>query len=201
MREPGFSPTSDPPVLAPGQQDPGFSPAVAAPLDGDLEAPIEPGEKVFAEAAGVVLGWQPRTILIWWLPGLVFIALAWLQFQSWIVTIGLTIFCAALFLFYASDREVRPRSSRRRYVLTDRRLLIGSSGPPVAWRPLALDGVAATHMETGLADRVVMRLSAAATIVLELRALGPKGEPQRVRIGPMREPAVFRAAIEARLSP
>jgi hypothetical protein len=200
MREPGFSPTSDPSVLGPGEQDPGLSPAAGVPIDDGSGAPLEPGEKVIAEAAGVVLGWQPRTILIWWLPGLVFIALAWLQFQSWIVTIGLTIFCAALFLFYATDREVRPRSSRRRYVLTDRRLLIGSAGPPLAWRPVPLDGVAATHMETGLADRVVMRLSAAATIVLDLRAPGPKGEPQRVRIGPMREPAVFRGAIEARLS-
>jgi hypothetical protein len=162
-------------------------------------APLDPGEAVVAEAAGVTLGWQPQTILIWWVPGLIFIGLAWLEFHSLVVVIGLTIFCAALFAFYASDREVRPRSRRKQYLLTDRRLWVGTPGPTVVWRPLPLEGIATTVMEDGIADRVVGRLSSAATIVLVMREPGPKGEPRRVRIGPMRRPAEFRAAIDARI--
>lgn len=181
-------------------RDPGFSPSVEAASAADGSPPLEPGESVVAQATGVLLGWQPQTVLIWWVPGLVFIALAWIQFQSWIVVAGLTVFCAALFLFYASDREVRPRSGRKHYLLTERRLLIATTGAQVSWRPVLLNDVAATRMENGLADIVVMRLSAAATIVMEMRAPGPKGEPRRMRIGPMRDPNEFRAAIEARLS-
>jgi len=54
-------------------------------------------------------------------------------------------------------------------------------------------------MEEGIADRAVRRLSGAATIVLILRAPGPKGEPRRVRIGPMRDPEGFRGSIDVRL--
>jgi hypothetical protein len=161
--------------------------------------PLEPGEAVIARTAGVVLGWQPQTILIWWIPGLVFIALAWIETGSPVVTLGLAGFCAGLFLFYASDREVRPRGSHRRYVLTDRRLLIAAAGEPPRWRPLDLGDVASTRMEDGLADRVVRRLSGAATIVLELQAPGPKGEPRRTRIGPMRRPELFRSEIDGQL--
>ncbi|HEV3234235.1 MAG TPA: hypothetical protein VG329_06770 [Candidatus Dormibacteraeota bacterium] len=180
---------------------PGFSPASDQPLEGLTSAmpPLDPGENIVVEAAGVTLGWQPQTVLIWWVPGLIFIGLAWLEFRSLIVVAGLTLFCAALFAFYASDREVRPRSRRRNYVLTDRRLWVGIPGPSMTWRPLQLDGIASTRMETGLADRVVGRLSAAATIVLVMRDPGPKGEPRRVRIGPMRRPEAFRAAIDAQL--
>ena len=162
--------------------------------------PLQPGESILAEAEGVVLGWQARTILIWWLPGLVFIALAWVETGSVVVTAGLTVFCAALFLFYANDREVRPRSRRRRYVLTDRQLLILAAGETGDWRPLDLGDVASTAMEEGIADRAVRRLSGAATIVLVLRSPGPKGEPRRVRIGPMRGPEAFRDLIDSRLT-
>src|SRR3982074_161193 len=86
--------------------------------------PLAEGERVVAEARGVVLGWQPRTIVIWWTPGVVFIALAWLETRSMVVTLGLAFFCLALFAFYAFDREVQPRRSRKRYVLTDQRPLL-----------------------------------------------------------------------------
>jgi hypothetical protein len=162
---------------------------------------LEPGESIILRAPGVVLGWQPQTILIWWIPGLIFIALAWIETASPVVTVALAAFCAGLFLFYASDREVRPRGSRRQYVLTDRRLLIAAAGEPRRWRPLDLRDVASTSMEEGLADRAVRRLSGAATIVLELRDPGPKGEPRRTRIGPMRRPELFRSAIDGRLGP
>jgi hypothetical protein len=160
--------------------------------------PLLPEESILAEAEGVVLGWQTRTIVIWWLPGVIFIALAWLETRSAVVTAGLAAFCIGLFLFYANDREVRPRS-RRRYVLTNQRLLIAAAGEPSDWRPLDLADVASTLMEEGLADRAVRRLSGAATIVLILRSPGPKGEPRRVRIGPMRDPEGFRDSIDARL--
>jgi hypothetical protein len=150
------------------------------------------------EARGVRLGWQWRTILIWWVPGIAFIALAMIQFHSWAVTIGLALFCAALFAFYASDREVRPRAGLKRYVLTDRRLLIGS--PAGAWREIGLSDIRATRMESGPADRLVARLSHAATIVLELNAPGPKGEPRRSRIGPLRQPEAFRTAIDLQVA-
>jgi hypothetical protein len=173
-----------------------------SPDDADTTAgaeagpPLEPGETVVADAPGVLLGWQLQTVLIWWVPGVVFIALGWLEFRSVVVTIGLALFCIALFLFYAGDREVRPRSGRKRYILTDRRLLVGTPGSPPAWRPLALSEIAATRMENGVADRAVAVLSSAATIVLELRAPGPRGEPRRMRIGPMRRPRQFQAAID-----
>ena len=151
-------------------------------------------------ADGVLLGWQLRTVLIWWIPGLVFTAVAWLESQSWVVTLGVLLFCTALFAFYANDREVRPRSRGKRYVLTDRRLLVGATTTPgSSWRPMALDDIARTRMEEGLMDRVVARLSGAATIVLELNSLGPKGEPREVRIGPMRRPVDFRRALDERL--
>ena len=165
------------------------------------DAPLLPGEQFIASADGVLLGWQWRTVLIWWLPGLVFIALAQVEFKSVIVTLGLFVFCVAMFAFYSSDSEVRPRGSRKRYVLTNRRLLIGAVDRAVPWRPIDLDSVAGTRMEKGVMDRAVARLSGAATIVLELRDPGPKGQPRRVRIGPMREPDAFRDAIEMRLSP
>lgn len=168
-------------------------------MEADGSPPLEPGESVLAQASGVVLGWQPQTILIWWIPGLIFIALAWVETASPVVTLGLAGFCTGLFLFYASDREVRPRGSRRQYVLTDRRLLLAGAGEPIKWRPLDLVDVASTRMEEGLADRAVRRLSGAATIVLELRAPGPKGEPRRTRIGPMRQPELFRSAIDGQL--
>lgn len=177
-----------------------FSPT-AIEAETSASPPLAAGESVIARASGVVLGWQPQTILIWWVPGLIFIALAWIETASPVVTLGLAVFCAALFLFYASDREVRPRGSRRQYVLTDRRLLIAAAGDPPRWRPLDLDDVASTRMEEGLADRVVRRLSGAATIVLELSAPGPKGEPRRTRIGPMRQPELFRVAIDGQLRP
>lgn len=154
------------------------------------------GEHVVAEAEGVRLGWQWQTILIWWLPGAVFIGLALVQFHSWLVAGGLLLFCAALFAFYASDREVRPRAGRRTYVLTDRRLLVVQ---PAGTRATPLTEIASTHMEDAPADRAVATLSAAATIVLQLRAPGPKGEPRRLRIGPLRRPVEFRAAIDAQL--
>ncbi len=157
---------------------------------------LDPGERVLAEAAGVRLGWRWQTVLIWWLPGIVFIALGQLEFRSVPVTLGLLGFCAVLFLFYASDREVRPRGGSRRYLLTDRRLRIGNGA---AWRDVPLSEVAATHMESGPADLMVARLSGAATIVLELRQPGPKGEPRRLRIGPLRRPRDFRAAVDALL--
>jgi hypothetical protein len=162
---------------------------------------LRPGEVVVASAEGVLLGWQWRTVLIWWIPGLVFIALAQLEFRSLIVTLGLLVFCIAMFAFYSHDSEVRPRASRKRYVLTDQRLLTGAQDPGLPWRPMELAQVATTHMEKGLADRAVARLSGAATIVLELRDPGPKGQPRRVRIGPMRSPDVFRDALESRLGP
>lgn len=176
-----------------------FSPGgQAGPASTPL--PLQPGETVLVEADGVVLGWQPRTILIWWLPGIVFVALAWLETRSWVVTVGLAAFCAGLFLFYSFDREVRPRSRRRRYVLTQRRLLVASAGDPTEWRPLELSDVSATRMEDGLADRAVRRLSGAATIVLQLRSPGPKGEPRTLRIGPMRRPEDFRRSIDGQLA-
>jgi hypothetical protein len=163
--------------------------------------PLKPGESILADADGVILGWQVRTILIWWLPGVVFIALAWLETRSVVVSTALAAFCIGLFFFYASDREVRPRGRRRRYVLTDQRLLIAAAGEPPDWRPLDLTDIASTLMEDGLADRAVRRLSGAATILLILRSPGPKGEPRRVRIGPMRDPEAFRDSIEGRLGP
>jgi len=149
----------------------------------------------------VLLGWQWRTVFIWWLPGLVFIALGQLEFHSLVVTAGLFLFCAAMFAFYSSDSEVRPRGSRKRYVLTDQRLLISAVDPALAPRVVELGEVGATRMEKGLMDRAVARLSGAATIVLEMRDPGPKGQPRRVRIGPMRDPDSFRDAIERRLDP
>jgi hypothetical protein len=163
--------------------------------------PLAEGERVVAEARGVVLGWQPRTILIWWTPGVVFIALAWLETRSMVVTLGLAFFCLALFAFYAFDREVQPRSSRKRYVLTDQRLLIGAADGTDQWRPVELTEISGTRMEEGLADRVVRQLSGAATVVLVFESLGPKGEPRRLRIGPMREPEDFRQAIDIAVSP
>lgn len=163
--------------------------------------PLRAGESVVSIAEGVLLGWQWRTVLIWWMPGLVFIALGQLEFHSLVVTAGLFLFCAAMFAFYASDSEVRPRGSRKRYVLTDQRLLTAAVDPALAPRTLELGEVAATRMEKGLMDRAVARLSGAATIVLEMRDPGPKGQPRRVRIGPMRDPDAFRDAIELRLRP
>lgn len=165
------------------------------------EPELRPGEAVLARAEGVLLGWQLRTVVIWWLPGLVFIALAQVEFHSWLVTVALFIFCAALFVFYASDSEVRPSGSRKHYILTDQRLVIGDAAKARAWRSVELSAVATTRMEKGAVDRAVARLSGAATIVLEMRDAGPKGQPRRVRIGPMREPDEFRAAIDLRLSP
>jgi hypothetical protein len=161
---------------------------------------LEPGERQISVADGVLLGWQARTVIIWWIPGLVFIALSQVQFRSWPVTIALTVFCLGLFWFYAADREVRPRSNRKQYVLTSARLWIGRSGDPGEWREVALGDVASTVMETGFADNAVRKLSGAATIVLVFRAPGPKGEPRRLRIGPLRRPTEFRAAIDAQLT-
>jgi hypothetical protein len=185
------------PNVATAEISPGDESGSAHGADPDL---LE-GESIVARAAGVVLGWQLRTILIWWLPGLVFIGLGQLEFHSLIVTIGLFAFCALLFAFYASDSEVRPRGTRKRYVLTDRRLLIGALDRDVPWRTVELAEVAATRMEKGLADRAVARLSGAATIVLEMRDPGPKGQPRRLRIGPMREPDTFRDHLERGLGP
>lgn len=176
-----------------------ISPEPDRDLAPDGEAPLQPGESVVARAEGVVLGWQLRTILIWWLPGLMFIALGQVQFRSWVVTAGLFAFCALLFAFYASDSEVRPRASRKRYVLTDRRLLTGVVRGQVPWRTVELREVAGTRMEKALVDRAVARLSGAATIVLEMRDPGPRGQPRRLRIGPMRAPDGFRDALELRL--
>lgn len=176
-----------------------ISPNQDLDLAPDSEARLRTGEAVVARAEGVVLGWQLRTILIWWLPGLLFIALGQVEFQSWVVTAGLFAFCALLFAFYASDSEVRPRRSRKRYVLTDRRLLIGAVDAQVPWRAVELGEVAGTRMEKALMDRAVARLSSAATIVLEMREPGPKGQPRRVRIGPIREPDAFRAALDLHL--
>lgn len=172
------------------------------PVAGDAPwgAPLRKGEEVLARAEGVQLGWQLRTALIWWVPGLVFIVLGQVEFHSWLVTAGLAVFCIALFVFYAHDSEVRPRGGRRRYVLTDQRLLIGA-GDAQAWRTVELAEVNATRMEKGLVDRAVARLSGAATIVVELSDPGPKGQPRRVRIGPMRRPDEFREQIDLRLSP
>jgi hypothetical protein len=176
-----------------------------SPDTPEAEAPATPplgvGERVVADVTGVVLGWQPRTILIWWVPGIIFIALAWLETRSLVVTLGLGIFCLGLFAFYAFDREVQPRSSRKRYVLTDQRLFIGAVDDPEQWRPVELADLSGTRMEEGLADRAVRRLSGAATIVLIFSTLGPKGEPRRLRIGPMRQPEDFRHAIDIALSP
>lgn len=163
--------------------------------------PLGLGERVMGEAAGVVLGWQPRTILIWWTPGIIFIGLAWLQTRSVVVTLGLAFFCLGLFAFYAFDREVQPRSGRKRYVLTDQRLFIGTVDDPDQWRPVKLSEISGTRMEEGIADRVVRHLSGAATIVLVFESLGPKGEPRRLRIGPMRQPEDFRQALDTALSP
>jgi hypothetical protein len=176
-----------------------ISPAEAGGLGPTADPDLREGESITARAEGVLLGWQLRTILIWWLPGLVFIALGELEFHSLVVTVGLFVFCALLFGFYANDSEVRPRGSRKRYILTDRRLLIGALDRQVPWRVVELTDIATTRMEKGLMDRAVARLSGAATIVLELRAPGPKGQPRRVRIGPMREPDAFRDELEARL--
>ena len=184
----------------PNVATPGISPnpPEKAPLH---EPELRPGESVLARAEGVRLGWQARTVVIWWLPGLVFIGLSQVEFHSWLVTVALFIFCAALFVFYASDSEVRPRGSRKHYVLTDQRLLIGAADRANTWRTVELADVADTRMEKGVVDRAVARLSGAATIVLELRDPGAKGQPRRVRIGPMREPDDFRTAIDLRLSP
>jgi hypothetical protein len=165
-------------------------------FEGAVLPALGPGEGLIATAEGVRLGWQWPTILVWWLPGLLFIGLAVVEFHSWIVTIGLTVFCIALFLFYAQDREVRPRREGQRYVLTDRRLLIVADNG--GWREIALGDIAATHMESGAADRAVAAISRAATIVLELSTPGPKGQPRRVRIGPLRGPVEFRGLIDAR---
>jgi hypothetical protein len=178
---------------------PQISPATEAP-PADQQPELRAGEQVLLEAEGVVLGWQLRTVLIWWLPGLVFIALAQAEFRSWGVTLALTLFCLGLFAFYAFDSEVRPRGGRRRYLLTDERLVIGAAHGG-AWRSVELAEVATTRMEKGLVDRVVARLSGAATIVLEMRDPGPKGQPRRVRIGPLREPDAFREQVDVRLSP
>lgn len=175
-------------------QGPAFSPTASISA-GEMSPPLDRGEQVVAEAGSVTLGWQPRTILIWWLPGIVFLVLTQIEFQSPIVTAGLALFCIALFAFYAQDREVRPRAAKKVYILTDRRLLVGDAGAGT-WRTIDLSDIAGTDMEDGPADRVVARLSAAATIVLRLRSLGPKGEARRVRIGPMRRPVEFRAAID-----
>jgi hypothetical protein len=176
-----------------------ISPSAAPHPPFGGEPALLDGEEVVDRAEGVLLGWQLRTVLIWWLPGAVFVALGYLEFHSIAVTIALFVFCAALFAFYASDSEVRPRGSRRRYVLTDRRLLIGAVDRDVPWRTVELAEVATTHMEKAPIDRAVARLSGAATIVLEMRDPGPKGQPRRVRIGPMRRPDGFREAIQARL--
>ena len=184
----------------PNVADQRISPTV--PPDAPSSDPdLLPGETVLARAEGVSLGWQWRTVLIWWLPGLVFIGLAQVEFHSWLVTAALVVFCSALFVFYASDSEVRPRGSRKRYVLTDQRLLIGAADRVHSWRTVDLAEVATTRMEKGLVDRVVARLSGAATIVLEMRDPGPKGQVRRVRIGPMRDPDEFRSVIDVRLSP
>ncbi|MHB8510329.1 MAG: hypothetical protein ACYDGR_17060 [Candidatus Dormibacteria bacterium] len=178
---------------------PGFTPDAAArehPVTGAALPPLDPGESILAEEAGVVLGWQPRTIVIWWLPGVIFIGLSQFEFRSLPVTAGLTLFCVALFAFYAQDTEVRPRASHRAYVLTDRRVLLRSG---INWRPVLIAEISRTHMEAGIADRAVARLSDAATIVLELRTPGPKGEARRVRIGPMRHPREFRSRLDAQL--
>ena len=154
---------------------------------------LGPGEVVLAEAQGVRLGWQWQTILIWWVPGILFTALALAEFHSLLVAAGVLLFCLALFAFYASDREVRPRAGTRHYVLTNRRLLVVQPG---GVRETELSDVAATQMEESAADVAVATLSAAATIVLQLRTPGPKGEPRRLRIGPLRRPREFRAAID-----
>ena len=174
-----------------------ISPALGGPGGDAPAAPLQPGEELLRTGVGVRLGWQPQTILIWWLPGLLFIVVGWLEFRSVAVTAGMLGFCGLLFAFYAQDREVRPQGGGRHYMLTDRRLLIGAPGG--AWRPVELSEVAATHMEEGIADRLVARLSGAATIVLEMRDPGPKGEPRRVRIGPLKRPRDFRRAIDAGL--
>lgn len=185
------------PNVAAAEISPGDKAGLALGADPGL---LE-GESIVARADGVVLGWQLRTILIWWLPGLVFIGLGQLEFHAVIVTIGLFAFCALLFAFYAADSEVRPRGTRKRYVLTNRRLLIGALDRDVPWRTVELAEVATTRMEKGLADRAVARLSGAATIVLEMRDPGPKGQPRRLRIGPMREPDAFRDELELRMVP
>jgi hypothetical protein len=180
----------------------GFSPGAGRPGDeihGDRPA-LEPGEREAGVAEGVLLGWQLRTIAIWWVPGVIFIALSQLQFHSWLVTAALAAFCALLFAFYASDREVRPRARAREYLVTSTRVWIGNRENGNAWREVLLREIAATHMEDGLADRIVRRLSGAATVVLVLRQPGPKGEPRRVRLGPMRHPQDFRAAIDSQLT-
>ena len=159
-----------------------------------LEPELEAGEALLAEASGVRLGWQWRTIAIWWLPGALFVALAWIQFRSLIVTLALALFCIGLFAFYSFDREVRPRRSGRRYLLSDRRVLVEGDG---SWRAIPLSDIASTRMDTGLMDLAVARLSGAATILLELRTPGPRGEPRRTRIGPMRAPEIFRERLEA----
>src|SRR5258708_36710122 len=150
--------------------------------------PLLPDEVVVAQADGVVLGWQARTILIWWLPGVIFVVLAWRESRSLLVTAGLAALCVRLFLLYSLDRHVRPRSRRRRYVLTQRRLLIASAGDPSDWRPPEVAGGAATRMEEGIADRAVRPLSGAATIVLWLRPPGPKGAPPAPPVCPMAPP-------------
>lgn len=197
MSAPRFSPTA--PAIDNAVGDAALG-ARGSRGDARTAAPLEAGETVVDSAEGVVLGWQARTILIWWLPGLAFTAIAWLESHAPAVTIGVFLFCAALFGFYASDREVRPRGRAKSYLLTNRRLLVGSAAPAgTAWRPVDLADVARTHMEEGLVDRAVARLSGAATIVLELREPGPKGEPRRLRIGPMRRPLEFRGGIDQRI--
>jgi hypothetical protein len=187
-----------------------FSPKAGRVSDGGIDArpeqalaprpKLEPGEREAGVAEGVLLGWQPRTIIIWWVPGIVFIALSQVEFHSWLVTAALAVFCVLLFAFYASDREVRPRASSKEYLVTNTRVWIGNKADTDAWREVPLRDIAATHMEDGLADRVVRRLSGAATVVLVLRQPGPKGEPRRVRLGPMRHPQDFRAAIDRQLT-
>ncbi|HEY8740967.1 MAG TPA: hypothetical protein VIN56_10285 [Candidatus Dormibacteraeota bacterium] len=185
----------------PNVATPEISPSAAPGSPAGAGPDLREGEAEVTRADGVILGWQLRTVLIWWLPGLVFVGLGFVEFHSLVVTLGLLVFCALLFAFYASDSEVRPRGSRKRYLLTNQRLLTGAADRDVTWRPIELAGIATTHMEKGLMDRAVARLSGAATIVLEMRDPGPKGQPRRVRIGPLREPDAFRDAIEFQLSP
>jgi hypothetical protein len=182
--------------MPPAQFSPASEPSAVARLQAD-EPSLSSGENVLADAPGVRLGWQLSTIVIWWVPSAVFGVLAWVEFRSVGVTVGLLVFCLLLFLFYSSDREVRPRSGSRRYVLTDKRLLIGTLGS--GWRDVPLSDIAITRMEEGAADRAVAYLSRAATVVLELRAPGAKGEPRRLRIGPLREPRAFRSMIDERI--
>ena len=182
--------------MSQAQISPAQAPAGPAP-PADFE--LLPDEYIVAEAKGVRLGWQWQTVLVWWIPGLAFIALAWLEFHSLVVTAGLAVFCFLLFLFYAQDREVRPKSARKHYYLTDRRLLIVSPGRTTPWKEVPLSDIVDTRMEEGRMDRVVASIARAATLVLELKGPGAKGEPRRLRLGPVRRPGEFRARIDAQL--